>query len=161
MSKNGSGSLPSECTKETILTVKIPRLQRIIEKFSARPRLLFLTDGLGAWATAVVLVGVLARWETVFGMPLHVLYPLAAVACLFAFYSLSCYFLRIKNWRPFLILILTANLVYCVVSIGCLLYFKERITPPGFLYFFLEIMVVCVLVFIEWKVARPFARKFS
>ncbi len=57
-----------------------------------RRKLLFL-DGLGAMLSAIFLGFVLIRFNALFGMPLPVLRFLALIACSFALYSLTCFFL--------------------------------------------------------------------
>ncbi len=116
-----------------------------------QPDKIFLTDGLGALLTAGFLGGVLARWEAHFGMPRSVLYPLAAVGVLFAAYSLSCYFFKVKKWKSFLLGIALANLAYCLVSLALVAMFFQRLTALGVAYFTLEICVVMALVWIELK----------
>lgn len=116
-----------------------------------QPGTIFLTDGLGALLTAFSVGGVLSRWEALFGMPRSVLYPLAAVGLLFAAYSLSCYFFKVKRWKPFLLGIALANLGYCLVSLVLVAMFFQRLTALGVAYFALEICVVMALVWIELK----------
>ncbi len=53
----------------------------------------FLIDGIGAMLTAVLLSQVMAKYESLFGMPLKILYLLAAIALLYSLYSPGCYFL--------------------------------------------------------------------
>lgn len=62
---------------------------------------LFLIDGIGALITALLLSQVLARYESVFGMPASLLYVLAGVAACFAVYSLTCYCGSKKAEPPF------------------------------------------------------------
>jgi hypothetical protein len=114
---------------------------------------IFLTDGIGALLTALLLGGVLARWEAFFGMPKSVLYPLAAVGLLLAAYSLSCYFFKVKRWKPFLLGIALANLAYCLVSLALVAMFFERLTALGVVYFVSEVCVVGVLAGIELRLA--------
>lgn len=118
-----------------------------------QPGAIFLTDGLGALLTAFFLGGVLSRWEALFGMPRSVLYPLAAVGLLFAAYSLSCYFFKVKRWKPFLLGIALANLGYCLVSLVLVAMFFQRLTALGVAYFGVEILVVSILILIEIRLA--------
>ncbi|MCO6480779.1 MAG: hypothetical protein J5I94_29325 [Phaeodactylibacter sp.] len=116
---------------------------------SLPPRKLFLIDGLGALLSAFLLGVVLVRWEPVFGMPSKVLYPLAAIACVFAVYSLSCYFFLSRNRRPFLRAIAVANLLYCGLTLGLVVYCYPQLTVLGVAYFLVEIGVVLILVVTE------------
>ncbi|MCO6487363.1 MAG: hypothetical protein J5I98_03045 [Phaeodactylibacter sp.] len=115
------------------------------------PRKLFLIDGLGALLSAFLLGVVLVWWEPVFGMPPKVLYPLAAIAGVFAVYSLSCCFFLTQNRRPFLRGIAVANLLYCCLTLGLVFYFYPQLTALGVAYFLVEITVVLILAGVELK----------
>lgn len=122
----------------------------LLKKFALTPRKLFLIDGLGASLTALLLSQVVARFESAFGMPRQVVYGLAGLAAVFAVYSITCH-LRLKNrWRPYLRGIATANLLYCALSLGCCIYFRETLTVLGWAYFTGEILIVLALVRVEW-----------
>lgn len=125
------------------------RIRSIIGKLVVRPNRLFLIDGFGAVVTVLFLGGILPTYEQRFGMPRNVLYPLALVVCVYAIYSLCCYFFVTRHWRPYLSVIMIANLLYCFVSIGLVVYFYQRLTILGLLYFILEIIVLTVLILIE------------
>lgn len=86
-------------------------------------------------------------------MPRFVLYPLAAAGLLFAAYSLSCYFFKVKRWKSFLLGIALANLAYCLVSLALVVMFFERLTALGLAYFWVEILVVGILIRIEIRLA--------
>jgi hypothetical protein len=55
------------------------------------------------------------------------------------------------NWPPFLRMISTANLLYCCLTLGLVIYYFPVLTILGVVYFIAEIMVVCGLVFVELK----------
>jgi hypothetical protein len=118
------------------------------------PRRLFLIDGLGALLTASLLAFLLAPLERYFGMPVWVLYPLAAVAGVFALYSLLCYARFPANWQPYLRGIAVANLSYCVLTAVLVVYFWGQLTVLGVLYFVGEMGVVIGLVAVEVGVYR-------
>jgi len=126
-------------------------LQQVLNKIN--PKNLFLIDGFGALLSAFSLGIVLVKFEEIVGMPQRVLYILALMACIFAVYSFSCYLRVNKNWRPFLKAIAFANLLYCCLTIGLVLYFYQSLTALGILYFVLEIIVILLLVSIELKMA--------
>ena len=92
---------------------------------------LFLIDGLGALLSAFLLGVILVRWEPVFGMPAKVLYPLAAIAGVFAIYSLSCHFFLTQNRGRFLKGIAVANLLYCCLTLTLVVYFYSQLTVLG------------------------------
>jgi hypothetical protein len=128
-------------------------VQNIINILKANPRKLFLIDGFGAVSSAFLLGVILMQFENHFGMPLEKLYFLAAVAGVFAIYSLSCYVRFPTNWRPFLKLIAILNLIYSGVTLSLVIYLYEELTILGLIYFLLELVVLIVLVSIELKVA--------
>ncbi len=117
------------------------------------PRQLFLIDGVGALVTAGMLGMVLTRFESYFGIPSTILYPLSAVALIFCIYSLINYFMIGTNWRVFLKLIAIANSIYCLVTLSVIFSIYDSLTWLGLAYFLGEIIIVMTLVSIEWKKA--------
>ncbi len=117
-------------------------------------RRIFLLDGLGALASALLLAGLVAPFEGAFGMPARVAWMLAAVAGVFALYSLCCYFFTGSGWRSFLKVIVAANVLYCGLTVGLVVYFYERLTALGVIYFLLETAVIAGLVMLELKTLR-------
>jgi len=128
-------------------------LQKILTKFSSNPRQLFLIDGLGALLSAFLLGVVLVQLESIFGIPRNTLYFLAFLPCLFAIYDFYCYFQLKKSFTPFLKAIALINLTYCLISIGLAFYHSEKLTHLGWIYIIVEIIIVLILAYIEWKVA--------
>ncbi|MCB0705755.1 MAG: hypothetical protein KDC34_10620 [Saprospiraceae bacterium] len=123
-----------------------------------QPEKIFLLDGIGALLSAFFLGVLLVRFEAVFGMPKSALYLLASLACLYALYSLSCYFRfsprrrgnKINtNWRPYLRGIAMANLFHCCLTFGFVIYYYAKLTPLGLSYFLLEFLIIIFLVRIE------------
>ncbi|MEM6271561.1 MAG: hypothetical protein AAF998_19145 [Bacteroidota bacterium] len=115
---------------------------------------LFLIDGMGAIITALMLSHVLARLESFFGMPRQILFILAGIAAGFAVYSILCHFLVRENWRPFLRGIATANIAYCIVTFGLVVYLFDTLTYLGIAYFIGEIILVVGLARFEFEFAR-------
>jgi len=115
------------------------------------PKKLFLIDGIGAIVSAFFLGIVLIKYQPSIGMPKPVLYFLASIACLFSVYSLSCFFLITKNFRPFLKGIALANLLYCCTTIVLILYFSRELTILGWTYFILELVVLGCMIRLEIK----------
>ena len=74
---------------------------------------------------------------------------LSAIALVFCVYSISCFFFVDQAWRPFLKAIVIANVTYCVLTLGLVVYFYPQVTILGLTYFLLEIVVVGGLVYIE------------
>lgn len=82
-------------------------------------------------------------------MPQSILTILSIIAMVFSVYSTTCFFFVGKKWKPFLIAISTANLIYCSITLGLVIHFYPQMTLLGITYFLLEIALVCGLVFIE------------
>ena len=116
-------------------------------------RQLFLIDGIGAMVTAVLLSQVLARFESVFGMPSTILYALASLAVGFAVYSFTCYWLLKKNWKPYLKGIAIANMIYSLTTLGLIVYLNESVTYLGLIYFIGEIIIILFLASWEFKLS--------
>lgn len=125
-----------------------------LDRLAARPRRLFLLDGLGALLTGGLLVGLLASMEPAFGMPRATLYPLALIAAVFAAYSLTMAIVAGRNWRPLLRGIAVANLLYCGLTAALVVLHWDVMTPLGIAYFAGESGIVGCLVAVEWSVAR-------
>jgi len=121
----------------------------ILDRSISNPKRLFLIDGLGAFLTAFLLGTILTRYEGDFGMPRKVLYPLSLLACVYALYSIGCYFFVAKNWRPFLKAIAMANLMYSFITIGLVIALYQSLTILGILYFSGELIVIGGVIFIE------------
>ena len=101
---------------------------------------------------SALLLGVVATsLADSFGMPSSVLYLLASVAVMFAVYSFSCYFFVVSDQSFYLRIIAIANLVYCLLTVGIVVYFYPQLTGVGLIYFGLEIMIIIGLVMMELK----------
>jgi hypothetical protein len=139
----------------------VARIRLIVDKLSSNPKGLFQIDSLGALLTAFLLVAVLARFEDYFGMPRIVLYFLSLVACIYSIYSICCYFFIVDNWRPYLKVIVIANLIYCCLTIGLVFYFYHSLTVLGLIYILLELIIVSGLILMELKaLSKLFNRKY-
>ena len=117
------------------------------------PKKLFLIDCLGALLSAFLVGIILARFESVFGMPREATHWLSIISCLYAVCSFTCFLLITDNWKPYLWLIALANLLYCCLTIYLVVYFYQHLTALGLLYFTGEVMVVIGLAFVELKSA--------
>lgn len=120
------------------------------------PKQLFLMDGVGGMLSALVLGVVLARFEAVFGMPKKVLYFLSCLACVYAIYSFLSYW-RVKiHWKSYMQVIAVANLLYCCLTIGLVIYHYRTLTRLGLGYFLLEVVVIVSLAIVELKTVARF-----
>lgn len=125
----------------------------MINKLILGPKKLFLIDCLGALISAFLLGVVLVLFEEFIGMPKEVLYYLALIACIFAVYSFFCYFHFPNNWQPFMKAIAIANLLYCLTTIGLVIYFYSQLTTLGAMYFLGELAIIIALISLELKTA--------
>lgn len=129
-------------------------MRNFISHLIQKPKQLFLIDGIGAFITAFLLFAILRTFNEYVGLPEGVLTLLSGIAACFCVYSLGCFFLVKANWQQFLKAIIIANLLYCCVTLGLVVYNYSSVTMLGITYFLVEIIVVCVLVSIELKVVQ-------
>ncbi len=125
-----------------------------IESVKRHPNKLFLIDGLGAILSAFLLGVVLVKLERFFGIPCYALYFLAALPICFAVYDFYCYRKKKNNPEKFLKGIAIINLLYCGISIVTAWYHSKTITPLGWSYIILEVLIVIALAIIELRVAN-------
>lgn len=122
----------------------------------SNPKKIFLIDAFGAILTVISVGFILPHYENLFGMPSIILHYLAGIAGIYFIYSLLCYVFIIRNISSYLKIIITLNLLYCILTaVLIILKFKE-LTYLGFTYFFLEIVVIFVIIFIEIKTLKRF-----
>lgn len=123
----------------------------IFVQFIRKPKVIFLVDALGAFATASVLFLLQWRFREYFGMPWEVLSLLSMIAFAFSVYSFSCFLFINRNWRIFLNAIMTANLLYCCLTTGLVIFYYSTLAILGLTYFLAEIAVIAGLVYIEFQ----------
>lgn len=115
-------------------------------------RTIFLLDGVGALVSGVFLGLVLPSLQPLVGMPVGALRALALVAVVFSVYSLSC-FAFVDHGQPgWLRLLSTCNLIYCAVTLGLVVWYRDQLTLLGFLYFGAEAAIVVALVWLERRI---------
>ena len=128
-------------------------MQRLVNSFKSNPKRLFIIDGLGALFSAFMLGIVLVRHQSLFGIPISVLYILASLPIVFAFLDLTFYIFGQKQLGRFLIIIALINIFYCFISLGFAFYHYNSLTTLGWAYILIEILIVLTLANIEFKVA--------
>ncbi len=134
-------------------------MREIINRLAQKPRALFLVDGIGAFITAFLLLVILRTFNEYVGMPPAVLTCLSIIAAAFCLNSMACYFLLNNNWQPFLKAISVANLFYCCLTMGLIIYNYKNLTSLGIIYFLAEIIIIVVLVYLELKVLNRHKNK--
>jgi hypothetical protein len=129
-------------------------MKESIREFIAKPKNIFLLDSFGALLTAALLFFVLRTFNNFFGLSKATLEYLSLLALIFSFYSLTCFFLVKNNWKLYLKIICTANILYCILTFGVLLSNYKSISIFGIIYFLGEIVVIAGLVFLEIKTIK-------
>lgn len=132
----------------------IQTVGKIIKQLSAKPKTLFLIDSIGALTTAFLLFVVLRTFNEYFGMPGTILTYLSVIAACLCMYSATCFFVIKADWVPFIKVIIIANLLYCILTIGLIIFYDAQLTILGTAYFLGEIAIICGLVYIELNVAN-------
>ncbi|MFM2386879.1 MAG: hypothetical protein RL660_1636 [Bacteroidota bacterium] len=129
-------------------------MQNLITYFSTQPKRLFLLDSIGALATAASLAIILLFLNTHFAIPSSALHILIAVALCFCIYSATCYLGLKSNFKPFLRIIATANLTYCLATLAMMFTQFSTLTLLAKAYLIIEVAIVCTLSYIEFSVAK-------
>ncbi|ABG58093.1 conserved hypothetical protein [Cytophaga hutchinsonii ATCC 33406] len=140
--------------KEKAHSNMITRLTNVIHKLAAKPQHLFLTDSIGALLTAFLLFVVLRTYNESVGMPERILTYLSIIATVFSIYSAACFLWVKGNFIPFVSVISIANIFYCVLTMILVIRYYPMLTRVGITYFISEILIICVLVYIEVQVAK-------
>lgn len=118
---------------------------------------IFLFDGLGAVGSTVATLTIVLAFQPHFGMPASTLWGLVLLAVGFIGYSLGCWHRR-ASLRPWLPVVMTANLGYCVVVAAALVTHASVMTRLGIAYFIGEMLVIVGVVTLEWKVLQAAPR---
>lgn len=118
-------------------------------------RSIFLLDGVGALASAIltgIILPVFSHW---IGLPLKIIYCLALFPLAYGIFSLSCFWFvkTIKTWM--LKTIIIANLFYCLVS-SLVIFEFPSLTSLGSLLLIAEIIIIFGVVALETKVYRKY-----
>ena len=113
----------------------------------------FLFDGIGAIGSTTATLTIALALQPQFGMPSEVLWGLALLAVGFIAYSLTCWRRR-APLRPWLPIVMAANLTYCVVLSAALWAHASVLTRLGLAYFIGEIVIIVGVVSLEWVVLR-------
>jgi len=134
-------------------------IKRSIDSLTSKPKIVFLIDGIGAVLTAVLLMAVVKTHDEYFRMPQEILTILAILALIFAIYSFSCFAFSDNNWQKLLKPIIVANLTYCILILGLLIYFYNKLTILDIIYFLGEVLIICGLAYIELKTLKASRKK--
>ena len=131
--------------------------QDVLNGLTQSGKRLFLLDGTGALLSALFLGGVLRQFQPLFGMPGGTLTVLALLACAFACYSWTCYFVVKDKWPAFLRVIMVVNILYGCLSLLLVYRHFPDLTKLGVAYFVLELIVLAGVVYVEYYAIRKSA----
>ena len=131
----------------------IKPISEIIKQLEQKPKTLFLVDSIGAMLTTFFLFVILRNFNEYFGMPKTTLTYLSTIAACLCIYSTTCFFFLKNNWTSFIRIISIANLLYCLLTMGLVIFNYAILTIIGTTYFLAEIIIICGLVYIELNVA--------
>lgn len=134
-------------------------LKNAINYFFEKQKMLFLIDSIGALLTAFFLYVVMRQFNYYVGMPNQVLTLLSIVAICFFLYSMLCLIILKRNRGPFIKVIGIANFIYCLLTIAMLFKYHHVLTVIGESYFLVEIVLICILSYIEINVSRKLKTK--
>jgi len=126
----------------------------MLQKLIQNPKLVFLFDALGALLTCTLIGGVLVAYQPYIGLSFTWLYILASIAAVLTIYSSSCAALIQRNWKPFLLIIISANSLYACLTATLLIVEYKEFTPLGLAYFISEIFVLLGVIWIEMKTLK-------
>lgn len=129
-------------------------INKAISYFTQHPKTLFILDSIGALLTASLLYLVVSNFYPYFGVPQNVVNIMAGIALCLSLFSGIVFLVVKQNYRPWLTIIGLANLGYCIVTLGGLLYYNAEITLFGIAYFAIEVAVIVTLSKIEFTVAN-------
>ena len=129
-------------------------MESFINNILSHPRMMFIIDAMGATISSIMLGVVLVCFQGLVGMPLTALEYLSGSAFAIALFSWSCYLGFEKFGKHLFKVIGFINILYCLVSIGFVLYYNQELTSIGYLYFIVEILIIAMIAYIEIKVSK-------
>ena len=125
-----------------------------IKYLRLKPQAVLLIDGLGAVVTAILLMTIVRTLNEYFGMPQKALIALSIISLLFSVYSFSCFLFSGTSAKKLLKPIIAGNIIYCILTLGLVLYFYNWLSVFGITYFVGEVLIICGLVYIEIKTVK-------
>lgn len=134
-------------------------IKKLTDQLAEKPKILFLIDSMGALLSTLLLFVIQQHFISDIGIPkpvLSILWPIAA--CLFI-YSAGCFLLLKGEWTFFIPIIVSANSLYCLLTLILLFLHYKGLTNLGLAYFSAETAVICTLVYIELLVSAKIQKK--
>ncbi len=113
---------------------------------------IFLFDGWGA-ALSVFMHGmVLPFLSEYIGLPKSVHYLLALFPFIYLCNSFFCYFKVNHNKPIWLQIVISGNLLYCLITSCVIIKYWPSLKNYGFIYFLLDYLAIFFVVYIEFRV---------
>ncbi|HUM52596.1 MAG TPA: hypothetical protein PK431_12310 [Chitinophagales bacterium] len=125
-----------------------------ISKLSANPKKLFLIDCLGATLSASFLTIIYFNFQENIGLPKYAISYLIIIALCCAIYSFLCYLLIRSNWLKYISGVIIANLFYLIFTSAQVVFYYKQLKIYGWIYFCLDILVISLVIYIEWKIYK-------
>lgn len=127
----------------------MPANTSLIDKITANPRTIFLIDAAGAIVSALSLYALILPFNNYFGVPDQIIWILGGVSLLFFGFSLGCFLSPGKNNSTKLKIIISANILYGVLTAVLISLNRAEVTGLGIAYFIAEYTVILALVTLE------------
>ena len=126
----------------------------LFEKLATQPKKIVALDCLGAFLSALFLCIILFKFHDCIGLPKISFYYLILIAVCCAIYSFLCYLLISSNWQKYTTGVIIANLFYLIFTSTQLVFFYKQLKIYGWIYFCLDILVISLVIYIEWKIYK-------
>jgi hypothetical protein len=127
----------------------MPQNTGLINTIAESPRKIFMIDATGAIISALSLYVLILPLNSYFGVPLSIVWILGGVSLAFFLFSLFCVLTTGKQDTLKLRIVITANMLYGVLTALLVLLNKYSITGLGVAYFIAEYSVIIALVLLE------------
>ena len=128
----------------------------MISYFVKNPKAIFIFDSIGAFLSAFCLMIISRFYSNYFGINPSTLQLLTILPILFCIYSACCYLLIKRSYKPFILIIAMANLLYCLITLILMGTQLAEITFLGLSYFVLELMIIGIIIYIEFYTFSKF-----
>jgi len=119
---------------------------------------IFLFDGVGAIVSTFLHGVILPMLSSYIGLPKSIHYILAIFPLVYFLNSFLCYFKANENNPIWLKVVMSGNLLYCLVTTVILIQYWELLKPLGIGYFILEFLVIFFVIFVEFRVLQGFKK---
>jgi len=97
---------------------------------------------------------ILIYFNHYFGISKTTFSYLSLFAAFLCIYSTTCFLFLKDNWVFYIRIISFANLLYCVLTLGMMIFNHAELTIIGLIYFLVETAIISGLVYIELSVAN-------